>query len=181
MYGMVNHGIQTFVMKNFGEADWNDICAKVGLKDRNFEGMMTYPDEVTYKLVGVLSEKYDLTPEQVLKTFGDYWVDYSGASTIGQLLRFGGLSLIERLDTLNEMHDRIKMSMPHLKPPTFEFEEGDGTEHKLHYASEREGLESMVIGLIEGLGRETGEKVEVTQDPEPMYEEFRATFTVKIH
>ncbi|MEL6102595.1 MAG: heme NO-binding domain-containing protein, partial [Pseudomonadota bacterium] len=91
-----------------------------------------------------------------------------------------GKGLSERLATLNDLHDRIKMSMPHLQPPSFEFEEGEGNEHKLHYASERKGLESMVIGLVEGLGRETGESVEITQDPEPMYDDFRATFTVSI-
>lgn len=181
MYGMVNHGIQTFVIENFGEADWRDICARADLKDETFEGMLTYPDDVTYKLVGVLCEKYNLTAEQVLKTFGDYWVDYSATTSVGKLMRFSGQGLAERLDTLNEMHDRIKMSMPHLKPPSFEFEEGEGNEHKLHYASDREGLESMVIGLVEGLGRETGEEVEITMDAKPMYEEFRATFTIKIH
>lgn len=181
MYGMVNHGIQSLIVEKFGDADWQDISAKAGLKDEKFEGMLTYPDEITYKLVGIISEKYDLSPEAVLKIFGDYWVDYSSTTNIGQLMRFGGQSLAERLSSLDEMHDRVKMSMPHLKPPSFEFEEGEGNEHKLHYASDREGLEHMVIGLIEGLARETGEKVDVTQDPEPMYEEFRATFTLRFH
>ncbi|MEM6388039.1 MAG: heme NO-binding domain-containing protein [Pseudomonadota bacterium] len=148
MYGMVNHGIQTFVTENYGEADWRDICARAGLKQESFEGMLTYPDEVTYKLVGALSEKYDLTAEAVLQIFGDYWVDYSAKTSIGKLMRFSGKGLSERLATLNDLHDRIKMSMPHLQPPSFEFEEGEGNEHKLHYASERDGLESMVIGLV---------------------------------
>ena len=89
------------------------------MSEDNFEGMLTYPDDVTYKLVGVISEKYDMTAAEVLKAFGDYWVDYSASSTIGQLLRFGGKDLADRLDSLNEMHERIKMSMPHLKPPSF--------------------------------------------------------------
>lgn len=180
MYGLVNHGVQTFIVENFGEEDWRDICAKAGLSDDNFEGMLTYPDDVTYKLVGVISEKYDMTAAEVLRAFGDYWVDYSASSTIGQLLRFGGKGLADRLDTLNEMHERIKMSMPHLKPPSFEFEEGENGEHKLHYASDREGLEHMVVGLVEGLGRESGQTVEISQDPEPAFEGFRASFTIRV-
>ncbi len=181
MYGMVNQGVQSFITENFGEDDWKDICTKAGLKDENFEGMLTYPDDVTYNLVGVICKKYDMAAEDVLKTFGDYWVDYSGKTRIGQLLRFGGQDVIERLENLNDMHERIKMSMPHLKPPGFEFEQGEGNVHKLHYASDREGLEPMVIGLVQGLGRECDQNLTITQDPEPQHEEFRATFTITFH
>ncbi len=181
MYGLVNHGVQTFIVENFGEGDWREICAEAGLAEEHFEGMLTYPDEVTYKLVGIISKRYDMEPAAVLRTFGDYWVDYSASTSVGQLLRFGGQSLTDRLETLNEMHERIKMSMPHLKPPSFEFEEGENGEHKLYYASDRDGLEPMVIGLVEGLGRETGQTVEISQDPAPAEEGFRATFTVRIH
>ena len=159
MYGMVNYGIQTFVTENYGEADWRDICARAGLKQESFEGMLTYPDEVTYKLVGALSEIYDLTAEAVLKIIGDYWVDYVAKTRIGKLMRFSGKGLSERLATLNDLHDRIKMSMPHLSPPVFEFETQEDGTHKLHYASAREGLEHMVIGLVKGLGRDTGQQV----------------------
>ncbi|MEM6825101.1 MAG: heme NO-binding domain-containing protein [Pseudomonadota bacterium] len=180
MYGMVNQGVQTFITNNYGEDDWLDICHRAGLSDRHFEGVLMYPDDVTYKLVGAISDKYDLSAEKVLQVFGDFWVDFSKATEIGALLRFGGESLLERLDTLNEMHARIKMSMPHLNPPSFEFEEAEDGSYKLHYASDREGLEPMVIGLVEGLGRETGQPVSITQDPVPAHEGFRATFTLQL-
>ena len=180
MYGLVNQGVQTFISNAHGAADWQDICARAGLSDTDFEGMLVYPDDITYKIVGAVSEKYDLPATEVLRLFGDFWVDFSHKTPIGTLLRFGGETLLERLDTLNEMHERIKMSMPHLSPPVFEFEDmGDGT-YKLHYASDREGLEHMVIGLVEGLGRETGQSVTIRQDPEPAYDGFRASFTLEL-
>ena len=180
MYGMVNQGIQTFIVEKFGQDDWRDICSKADLSHDTFETMLTYPDDVTYRLVDVISKKYGMTSGEVLKVFGDYWVDYSASTRLGTVLRFGGRDVVQRLESLNEMHERIQSTMPHLRPPSFEFEEGDGGEHKLHYASEREGLEDMVIGLVEGLGRDSGQRVQITKDPAPMYPCYRATFTVRI-
>jgi len=179
MYGMVNQGIRAFIVGKFGEADWGEICVKAGLADDDFETMGIYPDEITYKLVGVIAEKYDLKSDEVLEVFGDYWVDYSSKSEIGQLWRFGGSELVERLENLDEMHERIQLTMPHLKPPSFDFVEMENGRFSLRYWSDREGLESMVIGLVQGLARQTGESVTICQDKDPVAPDARATFTIE--
>jgi len=180
MYGMVNQGVQSFITKNFGQADWLDICDRAGVSDTQFEGMLTYPDEVTYKLVGAICEKYDMSAEDALENFGAYWIDFSRTTSVGKLIRFGGQELADLLDSLNDMHSRIKRSMPHLQPPHFELEEHeDGTYH-LHYSSDREGLEHMVIGLVKGLAKESSVEIEISQDPEPAYDGVRASFSVRL-
>ena len=181
MYGMVNHGVQTLIIEKFGQADWEDICRMVGLSDTNFEGMITYPDSITYDLVGAISKKYDMPPDQVLDIFGDFWVDYSSETVIGKLFDFGGREIMEFLDSLNEMHERIKLSMPHLKPPIFEFEEGEANTHVLHYSSDREGLEPMVVGLLRGLGRKHKVAIDVVQHDQPAYDGVRASFSLTIN
>ena len=180
MYGMVNHGIQSLIISKFGQKDWDEICQLAGQTDTDFESMITYPDTVTYDLVGAISKKYNLPAEEVLKLFGDYWVDYSSETVIGKLFDFSGHEIMEFLESLNEMHERIKMSMPHLKPPVFEFEEVEDNTHLLHYSSDREGLEPMVIGLLEGLGRKHNVTIEITQLDQPLYESVRASFSLKI-
>lgn len=180
MYGMVNHGIQSFITENFGAQDWIEICKSAGLSDTEFEHMITYPDEITYNLVGAICEKYKLSGDAALETFGAYWVGYSSKSKIGQLIRFGGSELIERLENLDSMHARIKLSMPHLRPPQFEFDEEPGDTHKLHYSSHRDGMEAMVIGLVKGLAEETGDKIEITQQDQPDHHGFKATFVIRI-
>lgn len=179
MYGLVNQGVQSFITESFGPADWEDLCRRAGIQDAEFDSMVTYPDDVTYGLVAAICEKYGMRADEALRVFGGYWVGFTAETQIGKLMQFGGQSLFDRLAALDEMHDRIRLSMPHLKPPSFEFEDmGDGS-GKLHYASDREGLESMVIGLVEGLARDTGEEITITQDPEPAYPGLRATFTVR--
>lgn len=180
MYGLVNQGVHRFVIENFGEADWLELTEKAGVEETSFEGMLTYPDAITYQLVGAICEKYDIAAADALEKFGSYWVGFSRATAVGKLMRFGGQSLVDQLDSLNEMHARIKSNMPHLKPPHFELEELGEDHFVLHYATEREGLEAMVIGLVKGLADEAGAAISITQLPAPSYEGLSASFDLRI-
>jgi hypothetical protein len=179
MYGLVNQGVESFVKQTFGPAEWADLCARAGLAGQHFETMISYPDDVTYRLVTAICEKHGMPAAEVLEGFGDFWVDFASETHVGRIIDFGGPSLFDRLAALDEMHERIRMGMPHLRPPEFEFEDLGGGTARLHYASRREGLEAMVIGLVKGLARDTGERIEITQDPQPAYEDLRATFTIR--
>ena len=161
MYGMVNQGIAQYVTENLGEPVWLEIVAKAGLDSGEFETMLAYDDDVTYKLVFAASDILGMDTNEILESFGEFWVDFAANTAIGRLLDFGGDTLFELLDNLNEMHERIQLSLPHLRPPSFEFEMCEGNVHRLHYYSERDGLQPMVIGLVTGLARKTGENIRV--------------------
>ena len=153
MYGMVNQGVAAYVKKHHGDATWAQVLDKAGVGVGDFETMLAYDDDITYKLVGSACEVLGVSGTDFLEAFGDHWVDYASDTAIGRLLSFSGDTLFEVLDNLNEMHERIQLSLPHLRPPSFEFEMGDGITHRLHYYSERDGLQPMVIGLVKGLAR----------------------------
>lgn len=161
MYGMVNEGIRSFILKNHGAEAWRKICSKAGLEEQEFEKMFSYDDVITYDLVGAICDYTGLTAAEVLTVFGNYWVEFAGKSNFGSLMRLPGTSFLDRLKGLDDMHDRILLSMPHLKPPSFEVEEAGDNTCLLHYYSDREGLSPMVEGLLQGLARETGERIEV--------------------
>jgi hypothetical protein len=160
---MVNEGIRTFILNNHGAEAWRTICSKAGLEEREFERMSNYDDAVTYGLVGAICEYTGLTASEVLSVFGKYWVEYAGGSNFGRLLRLSGRSLFEQLKGLDDMHDRVLLSMPHLKPPSFEVDLTGERTCLLHYYSDRDGLAPMVVGLLYGLAQEAGEKIEVEQ------------------
>lgn len=162
MYGMVNEGIRSFIEKNHGPETWLAICEKAGLERFEFERMSSYDDAVTYNLVGAICEHTGMSAEDVLKVFGTYWVEFVSDSNFGSLLRLAGNTFVERVNGLDDMHDRILMAMPHLKPPSFELEPMGGDTYHLSYYSDRESLVPMVIGLLHGLAAETGEKISVT-------------------
>ncbi len=162
MYGMVNDGIRTFIVDAHGPDMWQKICATAQVDRDVFERMSSYDDAVTYGLVGAICEHTGMSGEDVLNVFGKFWVGFAGSSSFGELLRMSGNSFVERIRGLDDMHERILLSMPHLRPPSFEIEEVAPQVYDLFYYSEREGLAPMVSGLLEGLAAETGEKVKVT-------------------
>lgn len=164
MYGMVNEGIRTYILREFDEQTWQKICKSAGLNQFDFEKMTSYDDGVTYELVGAICDHTGLEAAEVLKIFGEYWVEFAGASNFGHLMRMAGDSFLDRVRGLDDMHERILLSMPHLTPPSFELEETDKSaegQYILRYFSEREGLAHMVIGLLHGLAQETGDRIEV--------------------
>lgn len=161
MYGMVNEGIRTFIETNHGPETWGAICTAAGVERTNFERMASYDDAVTYDLVGAICDHTGLSGAEVLEVFGRFWVDYVGGSSFGNLLKITGKTFVERIEGLDEMHERILISMPHLKPPSFEIEHVNEANYRLHYYSERDGLAPMVIGLLHGLAAETNDRIDI--------------------
>ena len=163
MYGMVNEGIRTFVERNFGVEAWNSICGDADIETTQFDRLGSYDDAVTYCLVDAIAKYTELPPENVLKVFGEYWVGYAGQSGFGNLLKISGKNFVERVQNLDDMHERILLTMPNLKPPSFELEKVGEKTYDLSYYSTRLGLGSMVVGLLHGLAEQTGEEITVKQ------------------
>ncbi len=162
MYGLVNNGMRTFIVDRHGEDSWRAICTRARVSDEEFENLTAYDDAQTYALVGAASETLGMPTEKVLQVFGEFWVGFSKASAIGKLIDQGSETLIGRIRGLDEMHERMRLTMPHLNPPSFDFEERADGNHRLHYISNREGLAPMVLGLLQGMAQECGVTIDIT-------------------
>ncbi len=162
MYGLVNKAVRDLVCSSYGEDTWADIVKLAGLDIDSFVSMESYDDAVTYKLVGAASERLEITPAQVLEAFGEYWTKFTVSEGYGDLITKSGSSVEEFLGNLDNMHARVELSFPALRPPSFRLERTDDG-LMLHYMSDREGLAPMVIGLLRGLGTHFNEEVEVAQ------------------
>lgn len=181
MYGMVNKAVQDMAVSKFGEATWNQIKQKAGLDVDMFVSMDTYDDKITYSLVGAASEVLGLTGSQVLEAFGEHWTSYTAKEGYGDLLKMSGRTLPEFLMNLDNMHARIALTFPDLKPPSFSVSDVTATSLRLHYHSERAGLAPLVLGLLRGLGTMFNIKVQVEHDKKvgegASHDEFKVSFT----
>ena len=163
MYGLVNKAIEELVVATAGEEAWSRIRARAGLEVPVFVRMEAYPDSITYDLVAAASAELGMTPEAVLEAFGEHWILYTAKEGYGELLALGGSSFRDFLLNLHDLHTRVGLSFPHLRPPSFACEEIDASTLRLHYDSTREGLAPMVVGLLRGLGRMFHTEVTVEQ------------------
>lgn len=161
MYGMVNQGIREYIRENLGNEAWSRIVEKAELEVDAFEAMTAYDDGLTYSLVAAVCDVLNMSAAEVLERFGDYWVDFASNTPMGKFLTFLDSDYIENINNINELHEKIKVSMPNLRPPSFEvIELADGW-HEVHYHSEREGLAPMVVGLLKGLARMHDQGIEL--------------------
>lgn len=162
MYGMVNDGIRRFVTENHGEAVWEEIRRDAGVDISCFDAMTSVDDAVTYNLVGAICKRFGIEAAQALQAFGEYWPSFAGQTSYGALMDFSGGDFVEFLESLDEMHERIAVTMPHLKPPSFEVERLSEDSLNLYYSSERPGLAPMVLGLLNGLAARFNVAITVT-------------------
>ena len=160
MYGMVNRGISQLVRSQFGDDTWEEVLDAAGIDDDVFLAMEPYDDSVTYDLVGAVCTVTGLSAEEVLETFGEYWIVFTAKEGYGELLELGGSDVKSFLTQLNNMHAQIKLSFPVLEPPSFEVEALSDDRLRLTYRSTRPGLTPMVVGLLRGLAKIKNETIE---------------------
>lgn len=165
MYGMVNKGVQELIEAKGGVALWERVRLKAKCPFRSFQMLEAYDDEITYNLVGAISEELKLSPEAVLEAFGEYWIEYTATEGYGPLLALFGNSFMESILNLNILHDRVGSMFPSLRPPRYEFENITPNSIDLHYFSSREGLAPMMIGLLKGLAKKNSVEISIDHRP----------------
>ncbi|GAA0762031.1 heme NO-binding domain-containing protein [Ideonella azotifigens] len=165
MYGLVNQGLEDFVVQRFGGDTWRQVLQRAGVAQEMFISMDSYPDELSFKLVGAASELLGMDADALLEAFGQHWVLYTAQVGYGEMLAMAGSDLKTFLLNLDTLHSHVGMTFPDLRPPSFEVESLPASEQGLllHYRSERQGMAPMVIGLIEGLGQRFRQPVTVRQ------------------
>lgn len=165
MYGIVNKAIEDLVKTKFGEEKWEAVKECSGVDVDFFISNEPYDDEITYKLVGAVSEEMKMSHEEVLNAFGEWWVVKTGKEKYGGLMEAGGTSLREFLVNLPIFHNRVMLIYPKLTPPEFKVSHIEDRSIHVHYFSKRQGLQEFVRGLLQGLAKMYGvdARVELTQ------------------
>lgn len=161
MYGIVNKGIRDMVIRNHGEGVWEKIIVEAGCKEDFFMSMEVYDDSITYDLVGAASKVLRTPVHDILVAFGEFWMMFTATEGYGNALRIAGSTFPQFLDQLDNLHRRLGTTYRELQPPSFVCEEIDDETLKLQYHSHRKGLTSLVIGIVQGLGKKFEKKVNV--------------------
>lgn len=153
MYGMVNRAVEDMVVMHHGESVWATIKDTAGVTVDVFMRNESYPDDMTYRLVGAASEVLKRPADEILVAFGEHWILHTAQDGYGGLLRAAGTTLPTFLSNLPDFHSRVAMIFPALQPPRFTLTDVTESSLRLHYFSHREGLSSFVVGLMQGLGK----------------------------
>ncbi|XP_048756581.1 guanylate cyclase soluble subunit beta-1-like [Ostrea edulis] len=150
MYGFVNYALELLVVRNFGNEAWENIKKEAGLEmEGHFLVRQVYEDVKTYDLVGAASKVLELPAADILQFFGKMFFEFCQESGYDKILQVLGGTTRDFLQNLDALHDHLATIYPGMRAPSFRC-----TERKedgaliLHYYSERDGLEPIVIGIV---------------------------------
>lgn len=181
MYGLINKALRDMINQRFGEAQWQAVYEKSGVPEDSFLTMRSCDDAVTYQLAGAASEVLGAPLDDCLEMFGEYWVLETAAKSYGPLMEASGSTMVEFLQNLNGLHDRITSTFLNYTPPEFQVEKLDDNRHRIHYVSHREGLSPFVVGLLQGLAKRFGNEFEILdRRAEPVDAGEHTVFEVRI-
>jgi hypothetical protein len=163
MYGLVNRALEGMVRTQHGDAAWENIKKIAGVNIDLFTRMDSYPDEMTYQLVGAAAECLDIPGEQLLKDFGSYMCLFIIQEGYGSMMDATGKNFHDVILNLDDLHTRISFMYPDVNPPIFNCTDVTDDCMVLHYHSSRVGLAPMIIGFLDGLARHLSQKVSIEQ------------------
>lgn len=167
MFGWINDCTECLVISKFGEKTWHEIKEKANCKveDGGFLRYKYYPDADTVQLVVAASEVLGITVDEVLFTFGEFFVGYVQDNGYENVLECLGSNLRDWLSNLNSLHDHLQASYPKgFVAPVFwseddtEFDNSSGGAERnailVNYFSHRGSLlVPLVVGLIKRVAK----------------------------
>jgi hypothetical protein len=164
MYGLLNAALKQFVAVKYGSETCQRVVDLVAPGTVNFNTMDPYPDSVTYDIVNHTSELTGTPADELLGSFGEFWVPYTAEQGYSHLFEIGGDSLREFLLLLDNMHLRVGRSFPKLQPPSFQFDTIDACTLRMHYRTRRPGLCPIIPGILRGLSMRFETALQVNED-----------------
>ena len=161
MYGVINKSLRDMVTEGHGEAIWAQVLSKAGVPSDSFLAMRSYDDEITFRLAVASSDVLGVDVDTALHAFGKHWVNHTLARDYDALVRSTGSTMLEFLENLNELHDRISTTFLEYEPPEFRVSELQKNRMEVEYISHREGLNSFVSGLLVALSERFNEPMSI--------------------
>lgn len=151
MYGLIHSAARELVLERMGPEMWANILETCGLSEEHFINGKRFDDDVTFSLIGAIVENTGMPLEDVLRTFGKYWIGYARETSYGSIFRLVGNDIETFISNLNRMHQSISTSMPEAEMPQFDVVASSEHDIAVIYKSVRQGLEPFVQGLFEAL------------------------------
>jgi len=151
MHGLINRGLQSFVLRIYGEEIWEDICAEASIAYSNFETMLYYDDIVTEQVLDAICNATKRPRSAILEDFGTFTVSEHCSPAVVKLLRLGGETFEEFLTSLEELSDRVQIAIPDMEAPIMRLEQKSDRNFIIHYQFYKCGYGTVFLGLIRAM------------------------------
>lgn len=117
MHGLIIKAFQGFVTDTYGWDKWRSVTATAGLDFDEFEALTDYSDSVVGDVLDAATRVFGRDQGSIAEDVGTYLVTHANTTAVRRLLRFGGANFTEFLHSLDDLHDRVRLSIPGLLLP----------------------------------------------------------------
>ncbi len=155
-HGLINRAIQTFLRDTYGAATWRRIAHEAGLGFDSFEPMLIYKRAQTAAVIKAAARILDRTPESLLEDLGTALVSRSAIDPVRRLMRFGGVTYVDFLHSLEELRGRGRMAVPDLDLPDLQLDEAGPQVYRLTCTTRMPGAAHVLIGLLRAMADDYG-------------------------
>jgi hypothetical protein len=162
MVGTINKALEDTICNEYGEEIWDAIKRQAKVTEATFISMDAYPDDITHRLVEAASQILDRPATEILEACGKHWTIFTIEEGYGELMAASGDTVAEFISNLDNLQARIGLSFPQLQPPSFQYQQKSDRTIILKYYSHREGLTSMLVGMLKGIGDRLNNPVKVS-------------------
>ena len=156
MHGLVNRSIQMFLRSTYGNAVWLDIVRDAQLGFDSFETMLTYDDRLTDQVLAAASRRLNLPREAILEDLGLFLVAEPALERLRRLLRFGGVTFVDFLYSLDDLPARGRLALPDLDLPALHLAGTDHDSFSLTCLSPFRGVGHVAVGLLRAMADDYG-------------------------
>ncbi|GHC13857.1 hypothetical protein GCM10007291_09670 [Gemmobacter nanjingensis] len=156
MHGLINRAIQCFLRDTYGHPLWSAVAqaAQPGLE--GFEPMLLYEPGLTDRVIDAAARLLARPRDTVLEDLGIYLVSHPNVQGLRRLLRFGGATFVDFLQSLEELPGRARLAVPDIDLPTLELQDHSATEFTLICRSAIHGAGHVVVGLLRAMADDYG-------------------------
>ena len=156
MHGLINRSIQNYFCANYGQRLWADVAVRAGLDFTEFEAMLTYPDHVTPAVLEAVCAVLDRPRAEVMEDVGTFLVAQPGYEAVRRLLRFGGVSFSDFLQSLDDLPDRTRLALSELHLPPVELREDPDGQYTLICEAPLVGYGYLMMGVLRAMADDYG-------------------------
>jgi len=162
MKGIINQCAVELLKNKFGEDKLLAVLKETGLpEDLEIVTLEDYPDEISIKFITAAAKVLNITPDDVMLAFGDYWVNEFAFKKF-KIIFAKYNNAKDFLKGMDSTHRWATETMEGATPPHFEYESPDNNTLIMHYFSKRK-LIKILEGLIRGVIKHFNVQADVIQ------------------
>jgi hypothetical protein len=132
------------------------VATAANLPPDGFEVIFVYDDALTERMLAAATVHLGKSEDILLEDVGIYLVSHPNVASLRRLLRFGGESFVEFLQTADDVPRRARLAVPELDLPSLEVEEHGPGAFTIVSRWHRPGFGHVLAGMLRTLADDYG-------------------------